>query len=226
LHNDYAVPGSQIDDAERLCGIFKTRSAAAVRWSEAMKYKCLVFDFFGVISSEVAPFWLAKHFSASDAATVRATIVQAADRGELSQDGLFSELAKLTGVPPAQIEREWQSYVHIDERMVSLIRAFASTCKLGLITNAPSPFVRGLIERNALAGLFSAIIVSSEVGLAKPDREIYERLLTLLSVNAADALMIDDNADNIAGAIAAGMDGLQFRSYEQLSASLLRFGWR
>ena len=32
--------------------------------------------------------------------------------------------------------------------------------------------------------------------------------------------MIDDNADNVAGAIAAGMDGLLFRSYEQLRAAL------
>ena len=66
-----------------------------------MKYKCLVFDFFGVISSEVAPFWLAKYLSASQAAAVKATIVQAADRGTLSQDELFSSLAELAGVPPA-----------------------------------------------------------------------------------------------------------------------------
>jgi HAD superfamily hydrolase (TIGR01509 family) len=77
-----------------------------------------------------------------------------------------------------------------------------------------------VLDRYALAGLFDAIIVSSEVGLAKPDHEIYERLLALLSVKPADALMIDDNADNVAGAIAAGMDGLLFRSYEQLRAAL------
>jgi HAD superfamily hydrolase (TIGR01509 family) len=188
--------------------------------SDGMKYKCLVFDFFGVISSEVAPFWLAKHVSASQAAAVKATIIQAADRGTLSQDELFSSLAELAAVPPAQVEREWQSLVHIDARMVDLLRALASQCKRGLITNAPSPFVRAVLDRYALAGLFDAIIVSSEVGLAKPDREIYERLLALLSVKPADALMIDDNADNVAGAIAAGMDGLLFRSYEQLRAAL------
>jgi HAD superfamily hydrolase (TIGR01509 family) len=188
--------------------------------SDAMKHKCLVFDFFGVISSEVAPIWLAKYLSASQAAAVKATIVQAADRGTLSQDELFSSLAELAGVPPTLVEREWQAYVHIDPRMVDLVRAFASQCKRGLITNAPSPFVRAVLDRYALAGLFDAIIVSSEVGLAKPDREIYERLLALLSVEPADALMIDDNVDNVAGAIAAGMDGLLFRSYEQLRAAL------
>jgi HAD superfamily hydrolase (TIGR01509 family) len=206
--------GTRIDGATRLFAVFDTRS-------EAMKYKCLVFDFFGVISSEVVPVWLAKYLSAADAASVRATIIRAADRGDLSQDELFSELAELTRVPPAQIEREWQSYAHIDERMVDLIRAFAATCKLGLITNAPSPFVRGLLDRHALEGLFDAITVSSEIGLVKPDREIYERSLALLAVNAADALMIDDQAQNIAGAIAAGMDGVLFRSYEELSSALL-----
>ena len=72
-----------------------------------------------------------------------------------------------------------------------------------------------------MEGLFDAITVSSEIGLVKPDREIYERSLALLAVNAADVLMIDDQAQNIAGAIAAGMDGVLFRSYEELSAALL-----
>ena len=187
---------------------------------EAMQYKCLVFDFFGVISSEVAPVWLAKHLPAADAAAAKATIIEAADCGELSQDEMFLALARLTGVPPAQIEREWQACVHIDERVVNLIRASAPQCKLGLITNAPSPFVRGLLARHAFNGLFDAILVSAEIGCAKPDREIYQQSLALLRVEAADALMIDDNPDNIAGAIAAGMHGLLFRSYEQLRAAL------
>jgi len=185
-----------------------------------MKYTCLVFDFFGVISSEVAPYWLAKYLSPAEAATTKATIVQAADRGALSQDEMFLELAKLTQVPPPQIEREWQSCVHVDGRVVSLIKAFAPRCKLGLITNSPSPFVRGLLDQHGLNALFDSVIVSSEVGCAKPDREIYERSLASLAARAAEALMIDDNPDNIAGALAIGMEGLLFRSYEQLRTSL------
>ncbi len=176
-----------------------------------------------MISSEVAPLWLAKYLPAAEAVAAKATIIEATDRGTLSQDGLFSALAKLTDVPPAQIEREWQSYVHIDARIVDLIRTFAPSCKLGLITNAPAPFVRGLLAGHALTGLFNAIVVSSELGCAKPNREIYEYLLALTSVKAHDALMIDDNPDNIAGAIAVGMGGLRFRSYEQLRAALLSF---
>jgi putative hydrolase of the HAD superfamily len=214
------VPVLGTNCAERFFRDVAAGVGAIAGRSDAMKYKCLVFDFFGVISSEVAPFWLAKYLSASQAAAAKATIVQAADRGTLSQDELFSSLAELAGVPPAEVEHEWQSLVHIDARMVDLVRAFASQCKRGLITNAPSPFVRAVLDRYTLAGLFDAIIISSEVGLAKPDREIYQRLLALLSVKAADALMIDDNADNVAGAIAAGMDGLLFHSYEQLRAAL------
>jgi hypothetical protein len=44
----------------------------------------LIFDFFGVACSEVAPYWLAKYLPAAEAVTVKATIVGAADRGALS----------------------------------------------------------------------------------------------------------------------------------------------
>jgi HAD superfamily hydrolase (TIGR01509 family) len=185
-----------------------------------MEHKCLVFDFFGVICSEVAPFWLAKYLSADDAIRVKATIVSAADRGELSQEELFSALAEITQVPPVRIEQEWRTYVHINEKIVALIREIAPRYKLGLLTNSPSPFVRRILEEHGLSKLFESIVVSSELGYAKPDRKTYETILSDLSVQAPQALMIDDNADNVAGAIAAGMAGLVFQSYEQLKAKL------
>jgi FMN phosphatase YigB (HAD superfamily) len=105
-------------------------------------YKALIFDFFGVVCSEVAPFWLALHLSPSEAANAKSTIVHKADLGEASQEEMFLALSQLTDVPPKQIEREWWSYVRIDMELVTLIDSLRKKYRVALLTNSPSQFVR------------------------------------------------------------------------------------
>ena len=51
-----------------------------------MPYKAIVFDFFGVICSEVAPQWLLHHLETEEKArAIKTEIVGAADRGDRRQ---------------------------------------------------------------------------------------------------------------------------------------------
>ena len=185
-----------------------------------MTYNALVFDFFGVICSEVAPFWLSRHFSEADAISVKAKIIHAADRGEISQDALFEGLSKLTNVPLHLIEDEWLAYVRIDQRLVAFVKELRSEYKLCLLTNATSPFFRKIAARYGIEQLFETIVVSSEIGLAKPEQAIYRLALERLSVAPQQTLMIDDNPMNVEAAIGVGMNALLYRSFEQLRAAL------
>lgn len=58
--------------------------------------------------------------------------------------------------------------------------------------------------------LFDGLIFSGPIGLAKPDRAIYEHLLERFGLTAADCLFIDDNAGNIAAAKEVGIHGYLF----------------
>lgn len=185
-----------------------------------MSYKALIFDFFGVVCSEVAPFWLARHLSQSEAAEIKASVVHAADLGEVSQEEMFSALSEITQVPADQIEKEWLSYVRIDTEVVDFIATLRPKYRLGLLTNSPSLFVRGILERHRLGDLFETIIVSSENHCAKPDPAIYEKMLASLNVRASDTLMIDDNPANVAAAIGVGMEGIVFQSCSQLRSAI------
>jgi putative hydrolase of the HAD superfamily len=185
-----------------------------------MTYKAVIFDFFGVICSEVAPFWLAKHLSKSEAMKVKATTVNDADIGKLSQEELFSVLSQMTKIPPDIIEREWFSYANINAEHVNFLKEISQNYQIGLLTNSPAPFVRSIMSENCLNDLFDSIVVSSEVGYAKPEHRIYDIMLSQLSISPKDALMIDDNPDNISGAAAIGMAGIVFISNSQIKAAL------
>jgi epoxide hydrolase-like predicted phosphatase len=61
-----------------------------------------------------------------------------------------------------------------------------------------------------LEAWFDAVVVSGEVHCVKPDPRIYRLCLARLEVEPAQALFVDDRADNIAAAARLGMRTVHF----------------
>ena len=59
---------------------------------------------------------------------------------------------------------------------------------------------------------FKDIVLSSAVGVCKPDPRIFALALRRFGAAAGDCLFIDDVAANVAGAKAAGIAAVQFTS--------------
>lgn len=76
----------------------------------------------------------------------------------------------------------------------------------------------GLFDR------FRDIVVSGDELMVKPDPAIYRLALHRFGVAAADALFIDDRADNVAGAESVGMAGHRFINAPTLRADLMQRG--
>lgn len=64
----------------------------------------------------------------------------------------------------------------------------------------------------AWQGLFDATVISGEVGLAKPDVDIYLLTAAKLNLKPAECVFVDDLAVNVRGAAEAGMVGVHHRS--------------
>ena len=59
---------------------------------------------------------------------------------------------------------------------------------------------------------FDALVISCEIGVAKPDPAIFDAALKLLSASKESAVMVGDGAaSDMAGAEAAGIDFVYFR---------------
>jgi len=91
-----------------------------------------------------------------------------------------------------------------------------------LLSNYP----RDIFSLHAANGSFPFLphvdgkVVSGFVRMMKPDRDIYELLLTQYNLVAEECVFIDDRRENIDGARSVGMQGIVFRNYEQASAEL------
>lgn len=73
--------------------------------------------------------------------------------------------------------------------------------------------------------LFPHIFTSFELGVMKPDRRVYDAVCASLNVAPHQILFIDDLAENVQGAIDAGMYGIVYSSSEQLSKDFSEKKW-
>ncbi len=78
--------------------------------------------------------------------------------------------------------------------------------------------------RFAFFECFDGIVVSSHEGVAKPDPEIFRRLLGRFGLAAGRTLLIDDAERNVDAARAFGMQAIRFSSPQQLRAALAHVG--
>lgn len=78
--------------------------------------------------------------------------------------------------------------------------------KLGLLTNGAPDLQRWKIFTSGLENYFDAIVISGEFGAGKPDRPVFEWLLSLLDASSRTSLMVGDSLQSdVRGAQGAGM---------------------
>ncbi len=103
--------------------------------------------------------------------------------------------------------------------------------RLALLTNNVHEFGDAWRATFPVDELFPIVVDSSEVGMRKPDREIYEHTSALLEVDPAATVFLDDLAGNVAAAAALGLETVHFgsdpiTSLAELDAILARRGVR
>ncbi len=98
----------------------------------------------------------------------------------------------------------------IDRDIVNFLRSLRGTHKTGLISNTWSD-LRDYLVRERIIDAFDHIIISAEVGVAKPEPEIFQIALEQAGVRPEEAVFVDDFYVNIEGCEKVGMKGIHFK---------------
>lgn len=89
----------------------------------------------------------------------------------------------------------------------AVVRALSRRADLCLVTNGISLVQRGRLSLSGIAGCFSAVLISEELGVAKPDPRFFQAARDALRLPASDLLCVGDTpAADVVGARAAGID--------------------
>ena len=176
--------------------------------------RALVFDCFGVLQLGNRDYLFDKTPVAQHDALRDLNV--ASDYGFVGYNEYLQQVSEMTGWSPKEIEATFQSAHSRNGALVAEIQKLRATYKIGLLSNVGQRGMEQFFSVAEREELFDAVVLSSDVAAVKPHPEMYEVIAHKLDVAADECIMIDDVADNVAGAIAVGMRGIQFRSTTQV----------
>jgi epoxide hydrolase-like predicted phosphatase len=143
------------------------------------------------------------------------------ERGEIDEDAFSVRFGPMLGVADHEglVDRLFAG-MRPDEPMLEAVRrARAEGVRTGLISNS---WGSGRYDRDALPELFDAVVISGEVGLHKPEPEIFRLAAERVGVPADRCVFVDDLKENCAGAEALGMTAVLHRGADSTLPELER----
>ncbi len=132
------------------------------------------------------------------------------ETGNLSEGEFELRFAKRLGLAePAGLIDDMFEGMRPHEPMLAAVAATrAAGIRTGLVSNSWST---SHYDRDLLADLFDAVVISAEVGLHKPGPEIYLLAAERVAAEPRECVFVDDLRENCTGAEAVGMTTILHR---------------
>jgi FMN phosphatase YigB (HAD superfamily) len=105
-----------------------------------------------------------------------------------------------------------------------LVEAVGRSARVGCISNTNALHASRVAQMGRLMDLFEVRFLSHELGLVKPDRELFDHVSAVLGVAPGRVVLLDDNAANVAQATVAGFIGIQVRGVDEARRALVDLG--
>jgi putative hydrolase of the HAD superfamily len=124
------------------------------------------------------------------------------------------------------VRRDLAFWSHFDTRvLVWADQLRAAGIRTGLLSNLPWPLAHVLRATPEFLDHFDQVTFSCELGVIKPQPEIYRHAIENLQIAPAEGLFIDDRPQNIEGARAVGLRVELFTTWEEFrKQDLARYG--
>ena len=197
-----------------------------------MADKLIIFDCFGVIFEEVAPTFLRKflaedkalikkYLPAEEADILKEKLFVPADLGEVTYDELLTNMAEALKLDREEMIKEWNAMFILRESIIPIIKALGEKHDVILLSNAPLGVVEGAFEKHGLTPLFKKMFISCNLGLAKPDKAIYQHCVSEMGKAYDEIYMIDDNWSNLEHLPEIGITPVHFKGDDSVLEMLM-----
>jgi putative hydrolase of the HAD superfamily len=126
-------------------------------------------------------------------------------------EGAQQELERRAGRALPRLHEEWRKAQVPIEANIALVRALRPRFRCSVLSNADLSLRRRLERELALHDLFDDIVVSAEVGMAKPRPEVFRLAAERLRLPPEACVFVDDWDKNVEAARAVGMQAVLHR---------------
>lgn len=153
--------------------------------------------------------------------------VQQFERGQCSVERFAAKILcelELEGTVDAFIERFIAFPQGLYPGAVELVQDVPNDVITAVLSNTSAIHWENQKDAEAVRGLCDRSYLSYELGLAKPEREIFDHAVSDLGLSAGQVLFIDDNQINVDGAHAAGLQAGVAKGPDEARRQLCTFG--
>lgn len=192
--------------------------------------RAVIFDLGGVIvpldfSSAYAAIEALCPYTASEIARrIRSSgLVEKYETGQLNSESFVAQLSALLELHVTYRQfRELWSKLFLPDPLIpeSLFAELSSRYPLILLSNTNELHFENIRARFPLIRHFQHLVLSYQVGAAKPSRRIYEEAIARAGCRAEECFYTDDVPAYVEGAKQAGIDAVRFLDFAQLEGEL------
>lgn len=184
----------------------------------------IFFDWGGVVADDPGDDFLKlllRNIGASETQVeeIYTTYMRRFMRGEISEEEYWDELRIKYGFSIhdtiSKEFKEWRGLIKNDEVLALVAKAKENGLKTAVFSNVIEP-TYNVLAQAGYYDYFDETIASCKVGLAKPEKEIYELALERLHTTAGQSLFIDDKQKNLDPAIEMGFKTILAQNSQQI----------
>ena len=184
--------------------------------------KAILFDCFGVIITDALKVVI-DELDATNPALSRQVmdIIHANNRGLIEVSESNRQIAQLLGIGVD----EWRSRIEHgevkDDRVLGYLQDLRRRgYKTALLSNVGRHSLARRFSDDELRAHFDVVVASGDVGVMKPEPDIYLHTAKLLDVTPDECVMVDDREGHCAGARAVGMQAVCYGNFSDGKAVL------
>lgn len=150
------------------------------------------------------------------------------DRGTLALHTVAERIARRLDLPPDEVLRVMQgvpAHLQLLEDSAGLLQQLhRAGHRLVFLSNMPADYRDHAQRQIDRIGVFEEGVYSSMVGHVKPQDDMFEHAQAAFGLAAADCLLLDDSAANVAAARQRGWQALLFTGAAAARVDLERLG--
>ena len=137
-------------------------------------------------------------------------LVRAVETGDIREEEFSERFGVMLGIEDSRglIDRLFGGMGPDEAMLAAVKRAREQGISTGLISNSMG---EGRYDRGAFGELFDGVVISGEVGLHKPQREIFLLGCERIGLPPGECVFVDDLRENCEGAEAVGMTAILHR---------------
>jgi putative hydrolase of the HAD superfamily len=153
-------------------------------------------------------------------------LLQAAVTGSLSDEEWRGQVAQVLAPACGSPERArglvvaWSQLIgRVDTDVVDLLAALRTKVPVVLVSNATTR-LEAYLAAIGLDEAFDAVINTARIGVAKPDRRVFDKAAQRVGADLKRCLFVDDTVGHVNAAQAAGATSVHYQDIEQLRATV------